>query len=64
MKALVVNRPHDPEFKATIASLKKAHARITFISEEQAEYYSQHGTLSGFNSPPENSTSSHSEQRS
>ena len=62
MKTLVISRLNDPEFNATMASLKKMRARITFISEEGNEYYSQHGSLKGFNSPSEDS--SHLEQKS
>jgi hypothetical protein len=58
MKALVINRPDDPEFEATIAELKKARARITLISEEQAKEYNLHGRIR------EDSNSSLSEQRS
>jgi hypothetical protein len=65
MKVLVTNRPNDPEFKATIASLKKARAQITLISEEESAYYDERGTLTGFvPTNSEGSTSSHSEQRS
>ncbi len=36
MKVLVVkNKQVDPNFDKTMAELKKAHARITYISEEE-----------------------------
>jgi hypothetical protein len=36
MKVLVVkNKQVDPDFDRTMAELKKAHARITYISEEE-----------------------------
>jgi len=36
MQVLVVkNKQVDPDFEKTVAELKKAHARITYISEEE-----------------------------